>query len=285
VTTIYGNLVPQYGKAQYGERQKKYRSSISYYENGSIKSIALEKQIQVKTPIGIFDAELLTFYDDGSLKRLFPLNGKIDGFWSEEDEGSLCKTYEFKLQDLSIEAKIIGVNFYRKGALKSISLWPGEEVEVLRKDTLIKVRNGLSFYEDGRLKSIEPAIKTMVKTPIGNMYAYDKDAIGIHGDVNSLTFSRKGDIIGLISSHSGIKVNKKNSEITQWMEPMIVDSLIDDDEKTILPLKIQFNKDVIQVRNDVLHTFEVKEFDFKVYLPMLSEPMLCSSCSNCTSCS
>ena len=40
------------------------------------------------------DAELVTFHADGSLRRVFPLNGKLSGYWTEADEGALAKAME-----------------------------------------------------------------------------------------------------------------------------------------------------------------------------------------------
>ena len=285
ISTEYGELIPQYGEAIYGERQKKYRSSIAWYKNGQIKSIALDKQHEIKTPLGYYEAELITFYENGNLKRIFPLNGKIDGFWSEEDEGNLCKSYNFKLKNGEIEAKIIGIYLYDSGALKSISLWPNEVVEVKIKDKLIEVRNGISFYENGKIKSIEPQNKLKIETPIGDIYAYDKDAIGIHGDQNSLVFSEEEEVIGITTTHSAVKVSEKDSERTQWIEPLIVDSLIEDDEKTILPLKIKFEENEIILTDDHPRSFDLETNQFRVYIPMISETMSCSDCSSCTSCS
>lgn len=40
--TKHGDLVPQYGNFEYGERQKKYRSSITFHANGEPKNVALD---------------------------------------------------------------------------------------------------------------------------------------------------------------------------------------------------------------------------------------------------
>lgn len=282
--TIYGELIPQYSIGAYGERHKKYRNSISFYENGHIKSVALEKQTPINTPLGLIPGELVTFYEDGSLKRVFPLNGKIDGFWTEEHEGTLCKEQTFDLPIGKRSTKIIAIHFYKSGAIKSLTLWPGETLDVTINSQVYRVRIGISFYENGCVKSIEPDSKIAVNTSIGLIYAYDKDALGIHGDTNSLNFSPNGDLIALTSTHSGIKVKNFSGTSVEWLEPMLIDSIIEDDEKTILPIKIMFQQDTITIIDTQKHNFSLKSNDFTVYVPMTTLPDVCSDCSTCSSC-
>jgi len=86
--TPLGLLTPQY---EHSEVRRKHIYSISFFQNGKISRIALNEQTEVKTPVGILPAELITFYESGSMKRLFPLNGQISGYWSEDDEYKLAK--------------------------------------------------------------------------------------------------------------------------------------------------------------------------------------------------
>ena len=168
IETEYGRFVPQYSVVEPGmNRMKKRRSSVAFHDNGVVKSIALEKQTKVMTAIGEFPVELITFYTSGKLNRIFPLNGQINGYWSEEDEAGLCETYKFTFPLGSFQAKIIGIRFYESGKVKSITLWPGEIISVMTPKGSLKVKSGISFYEDGSIKSVEPAVKTLVDTPIG----------------------------------------------------------------------------------------------------------------------
>ena len=52
-----GELVPLYQMAELGERQKKDRRSLGFYESGKIKSVALDRAMPLKTPLGVFKAE------------------------------------------------------------------------------------------------------------------------------------------------------------------------------------------------------------------------------------
>lgn len=284
IQTRYGKLIPQYNVISDGQRQKKYRSSVSFYKNGEIKNVALEMQMPIKTPLGIFLAEMVAFYESGELKRVFPLNGQIDGFWSEEDEEKLCQSFDFNLPTASFTAKIIGIYFYESGAVKSITLWPGEEIEVIIKGQAYKVRNGIAFYEDGKIKSIEPAVQTLVTTSIGKILAFDKDAVGIHGDKNSLVFSEEGEIVEVTTTHSGVKVEMKDQEKTQQFEPLLVDSITEVDKKTILPLSIKIEKDKVVFKDLQIRTVLKKDMKFSTYISTIDQGLSCSDCSTCSAC-
>lgn len=284
IRTKYGELIPQYNDFSESERQKKYRPSLVFFKSGVLKSAALEYQQPIKTPIGEFPAELLTFYPSGALRRIFPNNGKIDGFWSEKQEGAFCQTFDFNLSSVSFTAKIIAINFYEAGAVKSITLWPGETIEVTVKDKTYTVRNGIAFYESGAVKSIEPATMTLVTTPIGKILAFDKDAVGIHGDANSLEFSEEGDILALITTHSGVKVELPEHKEPVLLEPLQVDSIIEFGEKTILPLSIKFEQDQVIFTDLKVRSFSKKEAAFTPYLPKIPVGMSCTDCSTCKAC-
>lgn len=284
IQTKYGELIPQYNAFNESERQKKYHPSLTFFKNGAPRSVALENQQSIDTPIGEFPAELVTFYQSGSLRRIFPSNGKIDGFWSEKQEGEFCEAFAFDLDVVSFTAKIIGINFYEKGAVKSITLWPGETIEVTVKNKTYSVRNGIAFYENGNIKSIEPSQMTLVNTPIGKLLAFNKDAIGIHGDANSLEFSEKGDILGLITTHSGVKVELPDQKEPLLLEPLQVDSIIEFGEKTILPLSIKFDQDHVSFTDLKVRRFSKKEAAFTPYLPKIPQEMSCTDCSTCKAC-
>ena len=61
-----------------------------FHESGRLKCLPLETQTIVATPAGDIPAEMLTFHPDGSLSRIFPLNGKLSGYWSQDDEAKLA---------------------------------------------------------------------------------------------------------------------------------------------------------------------------------------------------
>ncbi|HEY5561479.1 MAG TPA: hypothetical protein VIK72_06920 [Clostridiaceae bacterium] len=50
LNTSYGVLVPQYEEA--GVRRK-HISSISFFNNGNIKSISMQEQVKITTTVGV----------------------------------------------------------------------------------------------------------------------------------------------------------------------------------------------------------------------------------------
>lgn len=282
IETQYATFVPQYteGDAMF-ERTKKTHRPISYHKNGTIKSIALENQTKVKTPLGQFLAELVTFYDDGSLHKVFPLNGKITGFWTEEDEGNLAQPHDFSYPFGNFSAKIISVRFYPSGALKSLTLWPGEVITLSTSVGEIETRIGFSLYEDGTLKSVEPAKPVEISTPIGVFMAYDYDAIGVHADANSIVFSENGDLIGFKSSVNGVIVMKQDGTETKIM-PKEVESYVEASDTVVLPISVEFQADKVVINNGVEHEFSLTTDTFEITSQLRSGcGSKCSSCSGC----
>lgn len=281
INTPVGEIIPLYKGAELGERQKKYRSSLSFFKNGQIKSVALDQQMPIQTPLASWDAELVTFYEDGSINRLFPLNGKIDGFWSEDNEGELAEKLNFDLAVGSFSAKIIGSHFYSGGALKSLTLWPGEKIAIQTPLGEMLVRTGFSLYEDGRLKSVEPARPTRLTTPIGDILAFDTEVLGLHADVNSVQFSETGDLLSVKTVNSGVCVTDQNG-LQGRIEPLEVESLIDETETRMIPLKIDFEEKEIIVTDLKTRVFDRSIHQFASFNRKAFVPVACSSCSSCS---
>ncbi|MDR0320926.1 MAG: hypothetical protein LBI28_05435 [Treponema sp.] len=193
LVTHVGELVPSYTETN--RRKNKY--SVEFYKDGMIKAIALNEVQEIQTPIGEFPAELVTFFETGELNRFFPLDGKISGMWSEQEEKALTIPLSFDLPFCSFTAIISGIAFYKSGNIRSITLFPGETVRIATKYGEISTRNGFSLYESGKLESLEPATPTFIKTSTGVLNAFDPDAVGINADVNSLVFDEAGEVIAL----------------------------------------------------------------------------------------
>ena len=193
LVTHVGELIPSYTETN----RRKNKFSVEFYKGGMIKAIALNDVQEIQTPIGEFPAELVTFFETGELNRFFPLDGKIGGMWSEQEEKALTIPLSFDLPFTSFTAIINGIAFYKSGNIRSITLFPGETVRIATKYGEISTRNGFSLYESGNLESLEPAVPTLIKTPTGALNAFDPDAVGINADVNSLVFDETGEIIAL----------------------------------------------------------------------------------------
>jgi hypothetical protein len=255
IVTHAGELVPYYGE---DTPRRKYKASVSFHKNGMIKAVSLEEQQEVITPIGELPAELVTFYDTGELKRVFPLDGKISGFWSEDDERELNIPLSFEFDFTDFTALLSGICFYKSGDIRSITLFPKEEITVsipiivgregaINRDKLpIAVRHGFSVYESGELQSVEPAAPVKLKTAIGTLNAYNVSAVGINADSNSLVFDKEGRISSLITSSDKIVVIEKSGAMFMFSPEVINDE--DEEIKITVPLTVSFDYDAQEVK-------------------------------------
>ncbi|HEX9061082.1 MAG TPA: hypothetical protein VF941_12955 [Clostridia bacterium] len=275
--TPYGPLVPQYEHA--GVRRK-HTYSVSFFQNGIIQRIALHDQTEVETPIGRLPAELITFYDTGRIKRIFPLNGQITGYWSEDDEYSLAQEFTFNLPAGTIKTKVISVCFYENGSIQSLTLWPKEIISVKTPIGEQRVRIGLCLYPSGEVKSFEPASPTDIVTPIGTICAFDLSASGINGDVNSLNFTKDGKIKSLITSNT--KITVKGANTLKTYSPTFARD-INDTELYFEPLKIEFDNENVIFSGE--SKYKIKEFQFKIEPYSRKQHGGCSSCASCNQCS
>jgi len=203
------DLVPLYG---YQDSRRKELPAIRFYKEGNIRNISLNDSTNILTKVGEFEVEKIVFYESGMINRLFLLDGKLSGFWSEDDEYNLAKIQKFNLPIGKFEAKVISLHFHRTGDLKSITLWPKEKILLNIGDQMVNVRIGISVYEHGRIESCEPAKVTLIDTPIGKIQAFDRNTLGIHGEANSLKFYKNGEIKQIVTSTNTIEVNKDNGE-------------------------------------------------------------------------
>jgi MORN repeat variant. len=272
--TSYGQLIPQY---EYDEVRKKYINSLSFYENGNLKVISLNESTDIKVKTRYFSAEKITFYEDGHIKRLFHLNGKLTAYWTEENEYELAKEYDFNFKFGSFKSKFISLQFYGNEKIKSITLWPKENVLIKVNDEDINIRIGISLYENGCLKSCEPNKITSINTPIGSINAYDYNALGIHGENNSLAFYENGNIKSISTSTDSIEVYDISDRKITYI-PLEKDNLFNKDIKDLLPLVIIFNKDAININGD---EYRLNNYRFIVnnnYRRVKIKNYDCSSC-------
>ena len=280
VETPYGILVPQYEQE---EARRKYTKSLSFYESGSLKSMQLQEQTRIATAAGDLDAELITFYENGSIKRLFPLNGRISGYWTEEDEYGRAKEYEFSLKSGTITARIISVYFYENGEIKSLTFWPQSPVEIASPIGIMEVRSGISFYPGGKIKSLEPKRPVGVHTPIGRINAYSTSVLGIHGDSNSLSFYESGEIKTVTTSTDIIRVVGAEGG-KRLFYPVLAPSLLVQDKMEVRPLQLEFIKGRVRMNNCPEDEFSIEESSFFIRQSpgLLKEG--CGSCSACSAC-
>jgi hypothetical protein len=274
IATPYGNLTPQFSDD--GVRRK-YTKSLSFHPNGELKSISLHQPTPIATPAGIVPVELVTFYEGEKLCRIFPLNGKLSGFWSEANEYALAPELEFRLPVAEFKRKIIGIHFYEDGAVKSMTFWPKESLSMRTPAGDIKMRIGFSLYPDGSMRSIEPASPLPVNTSIGRIVAYDIGANGLLGDSNSLCFTPDGRIQSLITSTDRITITGPNDRQV-FYEPGVKPSLFNDEMMDTVPLRIEFRDGKVIFDKNMAGGYALDEFHFSVQ----SFPMrMKSSCNGC----
>lgn len=240
VTTSAGVLKARFSELDHRSRD---RESIIYYPDGEVRSVYLEGVQMIQTPIGEKPAELITFYKSGKVKRVFPSYGKISGFWSEEEEKDRFPIGTIRVLNTEITARISCYNFYEDGAIKSITLYPGETVEFIWKKKLWKARYGMSFYPGGELAAFEPATTTKVELLNGVFEAYDSMAVGITGDRGSLIFYQDGRIKALKSCTSALCQIGKTKVV---VKPEKIPSPMDIEVSIVMPVLYQFGDTFIR---------------------------------------
>jgi hypothetical protein len=251
LSTTAGELVPAYTETH--RRKNKY--SVEFYQSGMIKKIALNEIQEVQTPLGELPAELVMFFETGELKRVFPLDGKIGGRWSEQEEKTLAIPLSFELPFTAFTAIIGGIAFYRSGVIRSITLFPGETIPIATTYGKIMARNGFSLYESGKLESLEPSAPMVIQTPIGAITAFDPNALGINADINSLAFDEDGKIIALTTVHNRIAAQTADGQLLQFAPREVVNPL--DDESMItegLKISFDYDTDTVQFAEGENHT-------------------------------
>lgn len=243
IKTIYGNLVPQYDGA---ELRRKYKRSLSFYEKGNLQSISFQDQTIIDTSIGKLPAELAVFYESGNIKRIFPLNGKMTAYWTEQNEYKLAEEFDFNFKFGTYKMKIIGINFYEDGKIKSMTLWPKDFALVLSPCGIIETRIGFAVYPNGDIKSCEPRKQTLINTRIGELHAFDVEASGINGDTNSLNFNEDGTVKSLCTSLDIITIKDRDGHV-KTHEPGLKTNVFNPLVMSVVPLKIVFSLDKIQI--------------------------------------
>lgn len=276
IDTSIGILIPRY-RDNTGRR--KITKCLSFYPSGNIKSIDLQEQTSISTPLGNIDVELVTFYENGAIKRIFPRNGALSGFWSEEDEAQLCKAMSFSLLNTTFNIKINSIFFYRDGNVKSVSFFPGETALVPTPCGEINTRIGISLSANGNIMTLEPAAPVEVNTPIGVLHAYNSNALGIHADRNSLVFDGK-NISELISSTDIIKIIDKKGT-PYYLSPSFAVSSTDPDKNELVPMKILFHANYVTFFTSCEFTIDYIDI---ADITINTMPLFCNECTDCASC-
>ena len=277
IKTPVGVIVPQYSVDDHGRRVLK---PVNFYDNGNIKKAPLQEAATIETKYGKISAELVMFYNNELLKKLFPLNGKLSGYWGEKDEYTLAKELELKLPCGTVKAKIINIVFYENGNIKSITFWPQETVEAKTPIGTMRIRVGISFYEDGSIKSAEPAEPYTVETKIGKISAFDNDPEGIMGDINSLQFNNQGEVTALSTTQNAIILrNEAGGEVRYT--PYQKESLCSENVAVTIPLQIEFTNGTVRFNHSACEEYNLTECSFEVieYGKKAANPFFICNCN------
>lgn len=239
--TAVGPLVPFHDDSRDDQRRPNPKPAVCLHPNGQIASLPLENRTPITTPLGVVEVELVTFYENGALKRIFPLNGKLTGFWSEADEARLAKAIPMPLPGgTTALIKPLNCLFYPSGALKAITLWPGDSVEIETPLGKAQARVGVAFHESGALASFEPTAPWKVETPIGRIAAYDPDPEGVCGDVNSIGFFPDGAISHLTSVDDRVFATGPDGKTVEFKPVRTPCRCSEDGEDHLLPVFVTF---------------------------------------------
>ncbi len=260
IETPVGVIVPQYSVDDHGRQVLK---PVYFYDNGNLKKAPLQEAAYIETKYGTLSAELVMFYKDESLKKIFPLNGKLSGYWGEKDECKLAEDLELHLPCGPIHAKVINIAFYKNGDAKSITLWSQEIIEAKTPAGTMRARIGIAFYEDGSVKSVEPAEPYVVETEIGNIVAYDNDPEGIMGDINSLNFDGEGKVTSLSTTHNAIIVKTASGEKVVYA-PTEKESLCSAQVAVTVPLKIEWINGKIRFNKSLSDEYDLSKYTFDI---------------------
>lgn len=235
VPTPHGWLTPLYDPE---DVRRSGGKSFSLYPNGMWRSLELQSQTVVSTPLGDLPAEWLAWHENGALKRILLRKGKLSGYWTEQDERNLASQVAISLHGQDVEAKVQGLRFYPSGSLESVTFWPGEALRLATPLGALPVRHGCAFYENGAMRSFEPARPVQLPTSVGQMTAYDPAASAICGDINSLSFSEHGKVSGLVTAACTLRWHEGAEQ--HCMSPRMEKDQLTMLRTVVVPLRVEF---------------------------------------------
>ena len=219
VKTKYGSFT---ACSDASDLRKKYRCPVEYHLNGNVKSIYLQDAEAVTLPAGIFQAELMTFYEDGNIKRLFPLYGQLSSYWGVEDEILNAPEYVFAVNGQKLKIRPQCLYFYPSGKIKSITLWPEDSITVNTSIGPVTSKLGVEIYEDGKIKSIEPVFGTVFTTTYGEVRPFVVRKHMFHAEDASTRFDENGNVISFATLQTQVDVNGTVYKAGDYRSPLMV---------------------------------------------------------------
>ncbi len=258
--TPWGPLVPQYTSDEVRRRQL---PTIQFYESGILKSLPLEEQTPILTPAGSMPAELITLHPNSALRRVFHLNGTLNGYWTQENETALATPVTVNTPLGILTTMVLGVHFTTAGSLRSLTLWPETKLTVNTPAGSMVVRNGIAFHADGSLESVEPNLPVEVTTPIGTVRAFNPDAVGITGDTNSLRFDADGVVTHVITAMDCIQVIAPDGTRVEHA-PGLRASYCDEAANETVPMSLSFDQSKLCISAGELFEYSMEQCIFSI---------------------
>lgn len=238
------------------EHRRPQRPAVELFPSGVLRAISLETAATVPTSLGPLPAERLLFHANGSLRRVFPLDGKLSAYRTWQDEKMLAPKQELTLPvdpalpeagRRRLSARCISLLFHPSdspcGPVASVSLWTGEVVPWPTPVGTLPARIGLSFHENGALASLEPARPVSILSPLGPVTAFDPDPEGISGDANSLAFSPTGKLERLTTASHLVRSTAHPDKVISPSRQLSMCS--EEEEWIVLPLTLCFRGDEV----------------------------------------
>ena len=214
IKTAYGNLVPCYDSS---DVRKRYREALDRYPSGALRSIYLQDRTVIETQVGKLHAELITFYECGTIKRVFPTYGKISAYHTEEDEYEEADVDRLSVGNSSVSSKMQCVYFDRSGYVKSITIFNKDKMNFATKYGMIVTDLGAEFNEDGGLVSIESVFQTELYTEFGTLHPFNPHRDPMHAEKGSLGFDDDGNIIRFATVRDRIILKDKNGKQKEYV--------------------------------------------------------------------
>ena len=181
------------------------RSEAEPRKSGKLKSVYLNEKTPIKTLYGDIEAELVSFYENGAIKRIFPRYGALSAYWSEKEEAGITDYIDFYLGGKSFRVRPHNILFYETGEIRSVTIYNCDTLSVNTKYGIIRTNIGLSFYKNGEIERIEPAFKTQIEVDGKVIRPFYFLADGMHADHNSLVFDGNGNIISYYGKDIDLK--------------------------------------------------------------------------------
>lgn len=230
---------------EFSSERRKYIPSVKFFKDGTLQAVNLDRRVSVKTAVGNFNCEYVTFYQSGAPRRLLHLNGKLSGYWSEQQEAELAENTVLNLPCGLITAKVMTLHLYEDGMPSSITFFPGTVVPVMTGLGCLKTRIGISFYPNGALQSLEPAAPLEIQTPLGKIRAFDTEPIGIIGDNNSLLWDENGELCSCKTTDN-LTITFANGTVTT-LAADLKQSMCSDEVMVKSPYTLSWDKNKIYI--------------------------------------